>query len=126
MKEVVFYVCDTCGNLVAMINDSGVNPVCCGEKMRKLVPGEIDAATEKHVPFVTVKGDTLTVQVGEVPHPMTAEHYIQWVYVQTEKGSQLKKFSPNDAPKATFELTDDKAIAVYEYCNLHGLWKKEL
>lgn len=126
MKEVVFYVCEECGNLVAMINDAGVNPVCCGQKMKKLVAGETDAATEKHVPFVTVDGDTLTVQVGEVPHPMTEAHLIQWIYVQTEKGSQLKKFSANDAPKATFTLKDDKAVAVYEYCNLHGLWKKEL
>ncbi|HZK19223.1 MAG TPA: desulfoferrodoxin family protein [Treponemataceae bacterium] len=126
MKEDVFYLCEKCGNLIVMINDAGINPFCCGIKMKKLVPSEVDAATEKHVPFVTVQGDTVSVQVGEVAHPMTEAHLIKWIYVQTEKGSQLKKLTAEDEPNAVFELKDDKAIAVYEYCNLHGLWKKSL
>ncbi|MBN1617084.1 MAG: desulfoferrodoxin [Spirochaetales bacterium] len=123
-KDQKFYICKKCGNLVGMIQDSGVPMVCCGENMTALTANTSDGAKEKHVPVITVSGNTVTVKVGSVDHPMTAEHYIQWVYLETSKGAQRKCLSPNDAPVAVFTLTDDdKAIAAYEYCNLHGLWK---
>jgi len=109
-----------------MVHDSGVNPVCCGDKMREIVAGTVDASKEKHVPVVKVSDNKVEVTVGEVTHPMTEDHYIQWIYLQTEKGSQFKMLKPGEDPKAVFTLSDDKAIAAYEYCNLHGLWKKEV
>ncbi len=121
-----FFVCEECGNLVGMIHSSGVPMVCCGQKMKELVANTSDGAKEKHVPVVTVDGDTVTVEVGSVAHPMTEAHYIQWIYLQTEKGGQRKALKPGEAPKAVFVLKDDKAVAAYEFCNLHGLWKKEL
>ncbi len=121
-----FYICRHCGNLVGMINSSGVPMVCCGEKMQALVPNTTDAAGEKHLPVVTVEDGAVYVNVGEVDHPMTAEHYIQWIYVETENGGQRKALKPEDAPEATFMLGDDKPVAVYAYCNLHGLWMTEI
>ncbi|MBE6692974.1 MAG: desulfoferrodoxin [Ruminococcaceae bacterium] len=121
-----FYLCNHCKNLVAMVNDSGVNPVCCGEKMTLLVPGTVDASLEKHVPVATVEGDVVTVDVGAVTHPMAEEHYIEWIYLETCCGGQIKYLKAGDAPKASFVLNGQKPVAVYAYCNLHGLWKTEL
>ena len=96
------------------------------EGLKELDAGVVDAAKEKHVPEVKVNGDTVEVCVGSVEHPMQDVHYIQFIYLETEKGGQVKYLAPGEAPKAEFKVTDDKTIAVYEYCNLHGLWKKEL
>lgn len=125
-KEIMFYRCRHCGNIIQMIYDSGVRVVCCGEEMSELVPNTVDAAVEKHLPVVTMEGNLLTAMVGSVTHPMTEQHYIMWICVQTDKGSQIKYLSPDMEPKAVFALEDEKAIAVYEYCNLHGLWKTAL
>lgn len=124
-KEQKFYICNICGNLITKIEDSGVEVVCCGEPMTLLVANTVDASKEKHVPVVTVKDNIVTAEVGAVPHPMTDVHYIQWIYILTDKGGQLKYLQPEQAPKAEFALKDDKLIAVYEYCNIHGLWKTE-
>ncbi len=121
-----FYVCEHCGNLVGMIHDSGVPMICCGQKMTALEPNTVEASGEKHKPVVTVEGNTVTVQVGSVDHPMLPEHFIQWIYVQTEKGGARKSLQPGEAPSVAFCLGDDKPVAVYAYCNLHGLWMTEL
>ncbi len=121
-----FYVCKHCGNLIGMIHSAGVPIKCCGENMAELVPNTTDAAQEKHVPVATVSGNTVSVSVGSTEHPMTEDHSIEWVYLQTEKGGQRKAFAAGDAPKATFLLDGDKPVAVYAYCNLHGLWKADL
>ncbi len=121
-----FYICCHCGNLVGMIHDSGVPMVCCGEKMEELVPNTVEASGEKHLPVVTIENGSVTVHVGSVDHPMLPEHLIEWVYVKTEKGGQRKVLKPGEDPKVSFCLGDDKAVAVYAYCNLHGLWMTEV
>lgn len=122
-----FYRCEHCGNIITKLNDSGVPVVCCGEPMKELVPGAIDGALEKHVPAVTVDGNTVNVQVGEVEHPMLEEHYIQFVALETKTGCQIKYLKPDEKPAAKFVLSEgDTPVAVYEYCNLHGLWVKEV
>lgn len=121
-----FYICGHCGNLVGMVKDAGVPLMCCGQKMTYLEPNTVEASGEKHIPAVTVDGDKLIVNVGSVDHPMLPEHFIEWVYVETEAGGQRKALKPGDAPNVTFALGDDKAKAVYAYCNLHGLWKIDL
>ena len=126
MSKNKFYICRHCGNLVGMIHDAGVPVVCCGEKMHALEPNTVEASGEKHIPAVTVDGKKLIVNVGSVDHPMAPEHYIEWVYVETEKGGLRKALKPGDAPNVSFCLGDDKAVAVYAYCNLHGLWKVDL
>ena len=121
-----FYICRRCGNLVGMVHDSGVPMICCGEKMEALVPNTVEASGEKHLPVAVMDGKVLRVHVGSVDHPMLPEHFIEWVYVQTDQGGQRKALKPGDAPEASFCLGDDKAAAVYAYCNLHGLWMTEL
>ena len=121
-----FFVCEHCGNLVGMIHDAGVPMMCCGQKMTALVPNTVEASGEKHKPVVKVEGNTVTVNVGSVDHPMLSEHFIEWVYVQTENGGLRKALKPGNEPNVTFCLGDDKAVAVYAYCNLHGLWKTEI
>ena len=121
-----FYICEHCGNIVEMIHDSGVPIMCCGQKMTRLEPGTTDAAVEKHVPVFKTDGSKVSVQIGEVIHPMVEEHFIQWIAIETKKGTQRKTLKAGDEPKATFALTDDdELIAVYAYCNLHGLWKAQ-
>ena len=126
MKNTKFYICPHCGNLVEMVNDAGVNPVCCGQKMAALVPNTVEASGEKHIPAVTIQDGIVTVNVGSVDHPMEEVHYIEWVYAKTEKGGQRKFLKSGETPYVTFHLGDDKAVAVYAYCNLHGLWKAEV
>jgi len=126
-EEQKFYICKQCGNIIGLINNSGVPLVCCGEEMTELVPNTTDAAVEKHVPVVRTEGQKVIVEIGSVEHPMTEKHYIMWIYIQTQKGGQRKNLTPSDKPFAEFMLTDDdKLEIVYEYCNLHGLWKKEV
>ena len=122
--EQRFFICKHCGNIVAMVKSSSVPIMCCGEKMSEIVPGTMDASKEKHVPVYTIEGNTVNVAVGSVLHPMQPEHYIEWVSLQTRSGNQRKQLEPNDEPKVSFAITDgDEVVAVYAYCNLHGLWK---
>ncbi len=126
MREQKFYICRHCGNIVAMVKSSGVPVVCCGEPMQELVSGTVDAAVEKHVPDYKVEGNKVSVVVGSVEHPMLAEHYIEWIWLQTKLGDQLVKLAPEQKPEACFTLCEgDEVEAVYAYCNLHGLWKAE-
>ncbi len=123
--EQKFYVCEHCGNIIAMVKESGVPVMCCGQKMTEIIPGTTDAAVEKHIPVYEVKDGKVCVTVGEVEHPMIPEHYIEWVSLQTNKGNQRKALSPGEKPEVCFAICEDEVVeAVYAYCNLHGLWKK--
>lgn len=122
-----FYICETCKNTVGVIKASGVPMMCCGQRMKALEPNTVEASHEKHLPVVTADGNSVRVVVGSDLHPMTDAHSIQWVYLETDKGGQRKDLSPTAAPEVTFALADDeKPLAVYAYCNLHGLWKTEI
>ena len=124
--EKVFYRCNVCGNLVGLVHHGGGQLVCCGQPMEKLVANSQDAAKEKHVPEIELDGNTLHVRVGDVAHPMTPEHYIQWIFVAQNGKTQRVSLTPDCEPKATFVLDSaTEPFAVYEYCNLHGLWVKE-
>lgn len=125
---MLFYKCNLCGNFVVFVeNKRGGDPVCCGEEMVRLTPNTTDAATEKHVPAVTIDGNIVKVVVGDVEHPMLEEHHISFIVIETNQGFHKKDLTVGEAPAAEFALTDgEKAVAVYEYCNLHGLWKKDL
>lgn len=124
-KRETFYVCKVCGNIIVKVADGGGAIMCCGQKMELLEPNTTDAAGEKHVPVIAIDGNVATVTVGEVIHPMEEDHFIQWIYLVTEKGVQAKCLKPGEAPTATFVLEDDEAKAALEYCNKHGLWRAE-
>jgi superoxide reductase len=124
---MLFYRCSKCGNFVTFLGEkTAATPVCCGEAMTEVVANTTDAAQEKHVPVVAIDGDTVTVRVGSVDHPMLAEHFIQFIILETSQGYQKKDLHPGEAPSATFALVEgEKPLVAYEYCNLHGLWKAE-
>ena len=123
--EQRFFVCERCGNMIAVVKSSGVPIMCCGQKMTEIIPGTTEAAVEKHVPVFEVKDGKVYVKVGEVAHPMIDVHYIEWISLQTNKGNQRKVRAPNDKPEVVFTICEDEEVeAVYAYCNLHGLWRK--
>ena len=126
MSKSKFYICERCGNIVGLIENGGGALVCCGQRMTALEAGVVEASREKHIPVVSVEGGVVKVSVGSVAHPMSEEHHISWVYLETDKGGARKSLVPGDAPEVEFALGDEKPIAVYAYCNLHGLWKQEL
>ena len=117
--------CNKCKKIAVQLNSKPCPTMCCGEAMEELKPNTSDGAFEKHVPVIEVNGNTVTVCVGEVAHPMLEEHYIEWIALETKNGYQLKMLEPGNKPEAVFALAEgDEAVAAYEYCNLHGFWKK--
>ena len=122
-----FYKCETCGKMVIMLKSSPCPTMCCGKPMVELVAGSTDGALEKHVPVVTVDGNKVHVAVGSAEHPMLEAPYIEWIVLETASGYQMKYLNPGEKPEADFVLAEgEKAVAAYEYCNLHGLWKAEV
>ena len=128
-----FFICKHCGNMVGLIDNKGVPMVCCGENMTAIVPNTAEASAEKHLPVVSIKADEcscgctcLDVQIGSIMHPTEDAHSISFVYVETECGGQRKCLKVGEEPSVRFCVANDKPIAVYAYCNLHGLWKTEL
>lgn len=124
MAKIKLFRCSKCGSIVAKLNEGGCSPSCCGSPMDELTANTTDGAREKHVPAVTVDGDTITVQVGSTIHPMLDKHYITTIVLETKDGYQIKNLKPGDEPKAVFKAEDP--VSVYEYCNLHGLWKADV
>lgn len=121
-----FFRCEHCGNIITFVESSGAPVSCCGDVMKELVANTTEAATEKHIPVVEVKGNTVLVKVGSVAHPMLPEHHIAWIVLETKEGFQKKDLTGSD-PEAEFALSEgDVLVAAYEYCNLHGLWKAEV
>lgn len=122
--EMKFYICKHCGNIIMYATNMGIPVECCGEEMQELVPNTTDASREKHVPVVIVDGDKVMVKIGSAPHPMTEQHYIEWISLQTKEGNQRKALTPGAAPEACFKICESDVVeAAYAYCNLHGLWK---
>ncbi|MCL2172770.1 MAG: desulfoferrodoxin [Candidatus Bathyarchaeota archaeon] len=123
-----FYICKHCGNIADLINNKHKPLVCCGEKMSELIPNTVEASIEKHLPLITkgLVADSISVQIGSILHPMENEHHISFVYVESERGGQCRYFKVGEEPKLVFCFSNDKPIAVYAYCNLHGLWKTEI
>ena len=120
-----FYICKHCGNIIALIRDMGVPVICCGEKMHEITPGITGASAEKHVPVYEVSGNVVHVKVGSAEHPMTKEHYIEWICLETEHIIQYAHLDPDDKPQAKFALCEgDEVRSVYAFCNQHNLWRK--
>ena len=116
------YRCNVCGNIVEVLHSGVGELVCCGEPMELLQEKATDAGLEKHVPVIEAGEKGTKVKVGEVPHPMEENHYIEWVELNTDSESCRQFLSPGDKPEADFEAKGDKATA-REYCSVHGLWK---
>ena len=121
-KRTELYKCEICGNIIE-IKHTGVSAlVCCGKKMKLLKENTTDAATEKHVPVIEKVKDGYKIVVGEVEHPMTEKHYIEWIELITENEVYTKFLKPGEKPEAIF-ITKSEIIIARAYCNLHGNWK---
>jgi len=119
-----FYICKHCGNIVAMLRNKGVPVRCCGEAMHEIKPGTTEGSSEKHIPVYEIENNIVHVTVGAIPHPMTAEHYIEWICLETEHGIQYAHLDPGDEPRAKFAIcSGDEVRAVYAFCNQHSLWR---
>lgn len=156
MNEVLFYRCEKCGNIVLLVKSGGGTLTCCGQEMIALKANSTDASKEKHVPELAIQDGKIKVSVGSVAHPMTAEHFIEWIALVADNKIEIMHLKPGMEPKAEFSYcigeeekhliyrSDDEMpncegkpcnfifrdksekVAVYAYCNLHGLWEKEL
>lgn len=120
------YKCEVCGNIVEMVYVGGGTLVCCGQDMVKMEAKTADSATEKHVPVIAKEADGYRVTVGSTLHPMTEEHYIQWIELTVDGLVLRQKLSPSDKPEAFFPVKGGKDVSAREYCNVHGLWKGEI
>lgn len=123
MSKVAIYRCETCGNIVAKIKNGGGTLSCCGKPMIKLEANTVEASTEKHIPVVTKEDGKIKVTVGSVLHPSLPEHYIEWIALVTEDQIQLTYLNPGMDPVADFDEVESGSV--YEYCNIHGLWKTD-
>ena len=119
-----FYRCEVCGHVVSVVYPGAPTLHCCGQPMKRLEANTTDASKEKHVPVIESKGDNTLVKVGSVPHPMTPEHHIAFIEIVLKNGKRgCAKLDPAGAPEAEFPVKASDIETVYEYCNLHGLWK---
>ena len=121
-EKLEVYKCDACGNIVEVVNGGGGELVCCGEPMKLLKENTVDAAREKHVPVIEKTADGYKVKVGEVAHPMTGEHHIQWIELIAGGKAYRQFLNPGETPEAVF-CVDAGQVTAREYCTLHGLWK---
>ena len=125
-----FLMCKKCGSTITFLTGEGDDVKCCGDEMVRLHASETDGAKEKHVPKVKKQEGAVRVDVGEISHPMEDDHFIEWIYLQTKRGGQFARLKAGEEPRATFgvsaEVPGDEAIAVFAYCNKHGLLKMGL
>ena len=118
------FKCNKCGNIIELLDGSNINIKCCDEELTELVANTTDAAREKHVPYTEVSEDELYVRLGETTHPMDENHYIMWIMAEYSDSIVKINLKPGEEPEAYFDY--EEGMKVYTYCNLHGLWMKEL
>jgi len=115
------YKCKICGNIVEVLHNGVGTLVCCGQPMNLMKEKTEEEGNEKHIPIISENEEGVNVKVSSVEHPMTEEHYIEWIEISTEKGESKKFLTPDDKPEANFPVKD-KNLKTREYCNIHGLW----
>lgn len=121
--DIHFYHCKSCGQIMAAIGDIDKSVNCCGSDMIQLAPCSIDASTDHHIPIFSHSGHKVSVRVGKVDHPMLEEHHIEWICLVTDLGIQWRPLATDSEPAASFRLKrSEQILAIYSYCNLHGLW----
>lgn len=119
-----FYRCPICGNVIELIDGNASLIKCCGREMELLEANTVDASLEKHLPNFAINGDKLKITIGEVMHPMEENHYIMWIALVSDNQITRINLKPNDEPSVILDYKPGSVV--YEYCSLHGLWKKEI
>jgi superoxide reductase len=121
MPNIRFFRCDVCDNILVMLLKNEDHKTCCEQYMTVLKPNSTDGAGEKHIPVISRNNGSIHVVVGETQHPMLPEHYIEIITIDAAEKTEIAYLSPGSEPMADF--TDNGSGTVYEYCNIHGLWK---
>ena len=132
-KQNQIYKCEICGNIVDVLHNGAGELVCCGQPMNLMEEKIKDEGMEKHVPVIEKSSvddcqckDCFLVKIGEVEHPMTEDHFIEWIEIVMENGKRTKKFlKSGDKPEFKFNVKK-KVISIRSYCNIHGLWKHDV
>ena len=123
-KYLGIYKCEVCGNIVEVLFEGVGELVCCGQPMKLMLENSIEASYEKHIPVGAREGSVITVKVGSAPHPMTEEHYIQWIEILVGNKAYREFLKPGLNPQASFNIdAGTETVTLRSYCNLHGLWK---
>lgn len=120
-KEI--YKCEICGNIIEVLHSGQGELICCNQPMKLQAPNTKDAAIEKHVPQIQELSEGVLIQIGEQEHPMTEEHFIEWIEIQTVNRSHKTFLESGQKPEAIFAIAKNKITKVRAYCNLHGLWE---
>lgn len=123
-KKSQIYKCNVCGNIIEVLHEGADALVCCGQPMQLMAENIIDASKEKHIPVIERNEEGVIIKVGSETHPMTEEHFIEWIEISTEKGESKKFLKPGEEPEAMFPVKAEN-IKSRCYCNIHGLWKSE-
>lgn len=117
--------CNLCGQIIEVVTDTNMPIICCNEQMHEIKANEKEEELkEKHIPVYKIEKGKVITRIGSVPHPMSKDHYIEWVALVTNKGKQQKCLKPGDFPRVEFSLGKDERVEeIYAYCNIHSLWK---
>lgn len=126
-KKLELYKCNVCGNMVEVVLEGAGELVCCGEPMECLTANTTDGDGEKHVPVFEKRDDEIFVRIGSKPHPMTNEHYIQFIEVISNDAVYTKRkyLQPEEEPLLKLKGYDKGEMTAKEYCNIHGLWESK-
>lgn len=124
-KFLGVYKCSLCGNIVEVFHEAAGTLACCGQDMELQEEKTADSTTEKHVPVIEKTENGVKVTVGSTLHPMTDEHYIEWIELKQDDKIQVQYLKPGDEPVAYFVICPEYKgdISAREYCTVHGLWK---
>jgi superoxide reductase len=128
------YKCNICGNVVQVFEAGAGELICCGEEMELLsTQYEENEIGEKHVPVIDTVHEgcetgvcTEATYVSLNKHPMTKEHYIQFIEVMNQEKNEIriKFFKPEETPVYNITGFCEKPFAL-ELCNVHGLWRSK-
>ena len=116
------YKCEVCGNIVEVLHTGVGMLVCCNQHMVLQQEHEEDQGFEKHLPVLSFENGTFKVTIGDTLHPMSDEHYIEWIEYIVDGDVCRKNLKPNDDPMAIFNFKESSNYIVRAYCNIHGLW----
>ncbi len=126
-EKLNLYKCEICGNIVEVVIDGAGTLICCGEEMKLLKSRSTDGMPEKHVPFVEHMGTSHVIKVGSQPHPMTNEHFIQFIEAISDDRRYLKRkyLNPDEEPEMVIKCLEEDDFEAREYCNIHGLYSNK-
>ncbi len=125
-KSNRFFLCPLCGRVITVLNDSGSILSCCDTPMQELCANSGAGSFESHLPVVSFVEDGFEVRTGNIDHPMTEEHYIEWMCLVSEGSSRFFFLNPGDDPVHLFASDGQRPFAAYSYCSIHGLWMTEI